>query len=279
MERQGGARGVRRRTDLVRPRRPRLRDARRPHPDARRRLQPHRGHRGAVRALAAGRAAAPDERRPGRDPCRHRRRRTAARAAQGRALPGVLGAAARRRSRARSRPRSAPRRPSPHPASSRPSRRPTSWSSRRPTRSSRSARSSAVPGIRGRRPPRRRRRWSAVARSSAARPVRGMADKVLAAVGVESTASAVAQHYGSRVRRPARRLAGRHLGRRPGGFERRSRNPRPGGAAVDDRRGHHRRDGRAALDLAEAVRREEARSEVFPVTGLPEVAAGDDLAR
>lgn len=28
-------------------------------------------------------------------------------------------------------------------------------------------------------------------------PVRGMADKVLAAVGVESTASAVARHYGS----------------------------------------------------------------------------------
>jgi LPPG:FO 2-phospho-L-lactate transferase len=28
-------------------------------------------------------------------------------------------------------------------------------------------------------------------------PVRGMADKVLAAVGVESTAAAVAQHYGS----------------------------------------------------------------------------------
>ena len=42
-------------------------------------------------------------------------------------------------------------------------------------------------------------------------PVRGMADKVLAAIGVESTAAAVAEHYGSRA---AGRLAGRRGGRR-----------------------------------------------------------------
>ncbi|AOP45546.1 2-phospho-L-lactate transferase [Streptomyces lydicus] len=41
-------------------------------------------------------------------------------------------------------------------------------------------------------------------------PVRGMADKVLAAVGVASTASAVAGHYGAR-RRPARDGAGAGL--------------------------------------------------------------------
>ncbi|MFI0223062.1 2-phospho-L-lactate transferase [Streptomyces lydicus] len=39
-------------------------------------------------------------------------------------------------------------------------------------------------------------------------PVRGMADKVLAAVGVESTASAVARHYGATKRLPAEGGAG-----------------------------------------------------------------------
>ncbi|WP_329394999.1 2-phospho-L-lactate transferase [Streptomyces lydicus] len=39
-------------------------------------------------------------------------------------------------------------------------------------------------------------------------PVRGMADKVLAAVGVESTASAVARHYGAAKRLPAEGGAG-----------------------------------------------------------------------
>ena len=53
------------------------------------------GDRGAVPALAARGAAAADDRRPGRDPRRGRRPRGRERA-PGRALPGVLGAAARR---------------------------------------------------------------------------------------------------------------------------------------------------------------------------------------
>ena len=82
VERQGRAGGVRRGADLVRPRRPRPRHPPRAHPDARRRLPALRGHRGAVPALAARRAAAADDRRPGRDPRRDRRPRVA-RAASG----------------------------------------------------------------------------------------------------------------------------------------------------------------------------------------------------
>ena len=96
--RQGGAGRVRRRARVVRARRPGLRHPHRPHADDRRRLSAQRRHRGAVRALEARRAAAADVRRPRRDPCRDRRR---GRRAQGRPLPGVLGAAARLRARAR----------------------------------------------------------------------------------------------------------------------------------------------------------------------------------
>ena len=89
-------------------------------------------------------------------------------------------------------------------------------------------------------------------------PVRGMADKVLAAIGVESTAAAV----GDALRRPRRRrrtgrLADRHVRRRASW--RRSTAAgidAPGGAAVDERR--RRRTAAiadAALNLAEAVRR------------------------
>ena len=95
LERQGRARGVRRGADLVRARRPRRRHPPGPHPDARRRLPALPGDRGALPALAAGRAAAADDRRPGRDPRRDRRPGVAQRP-PGRALPGVLGAAARR---------------------------------------------------------------------------------------------------------------------------------------------------------------------------------------
>ncbi len=95
VERQGRARGVRRGADLVRPRRPRRRHPPGPHPDARRGLPALRRDRGAVPALAARRAAAPDDRRPGRDPRRDRRPRLPQRP-PGRALPGVLGATARR---------------------------------------------------------------------------------------------------------------------------------------------------------------------------------------
>ena len=54
---QGGAGRVRRRADLVRPGRQGHRHPPGPHPDARRRLSAVRGHRGAVRALAARRHA------------------------------------------------------------------------------------------------------------------------------------------------------------------------------------------------------------------------------
>ena len=53
VEREGGAGGVRRGADLVRPRRPRRRHPPGPHPDARRRLPALRGDRGALPALAA----------------------------------------------------------------------------------------------------------------------------------------------------------------------------------------------------------------------------------
>ncbi len=94
VEHEGGARRVRRGADVVRARRPRPGHPSGPHPDARRRLLPLPGDRGAVPSLAARRPAPADERRPRRDPRRRRRRRLPLRAS-GRALPGVLGAAAR----------------------------------------------------------------------------------------------------------------------------------------------------------------------------------------
>jgi len=91
--------------------------------------------------------------------------------------------------------RSGPSRPSPRPGSWRRSRRRTSSSSRRPTRSSPSAPSSPCPASVRRSPT----RVPVIGLSPIVgdAPVRGMADKVLAAVGVESTATAVAEHYGS----------------------------------------------------------------------------------
>ena len=85
---------------------------------------------------------------------------------------------------------------------------------RRPTRSSRSAPSSASRGS-ARRWSRPRRRWSASPPSSAARHVRGMAEQLLTAIGVEVSAAGVGLHYGARAagRRP-RRLAGRRGRRR-----------------------------------------------------------------
>ena len=139
-----------------------------------------------------GRAADPDVRRPGRDARADRGRRRA----QGGALPGVLGAAARL---------ACPRRPS------------CRWarSSAKPAPGVLEAIGAAdvivfppsnpvvsvgtilaVPGVR-----------EAIAEAGVPvvglspiigdAPVRGMADKVLAAVGVETTAAAVAAHYGT----------------------------------------------------------------------------------
>ena len=226
--------------DLVRPRRPRPRHPPRAHPDARRRLPAQRGHRGAVRPLAAGRAAAADDRRPGRDPRRRSTTRTAERP-QGRALPGVLGPAARRRCRRTPSSRSAPSRPSPRPGVLEaiaeadlvlvpPSNPVVSVGT-----------ILGVPGIR-----------EALAEAGVpvvglspivgGAPVRGMADQLLAAIGVESTAAAVAEHYGSGA---ARRLAGRHRrrGRRRAG--RGGRDRLPGRPADDDRPRRHRARWRA----------------------------------
>ena len=171
VERQGRAGGVRRGADLVRPRRPRPRHPPGAHPDARRRLPAVRGHRGAVPALAHAdygeRTPAADDRRPRRDPRRDRRPRVAERAA-GRALPGVLGASCA--------PRCPPRRvvvvgledSTPGPGRHRRDhRRRPGASSRRPTRSSPSAPSSASRGCARRSRP-RRRRSSASPPSSAA---------------------------------------------------------------------------------------------------------------
>ena len=172
-QRQGGARGVRRRADLVRPRRPRPRHPPRAHPDARRRLPAQRRSPRRCAALAGspGVAAAADDRRPGRDPRRHRRPRRAQRAGGSStsrstgcgcaprcpAEAVVVGRARGRHARAR--------------ACSRRSPTPTWCCCRRPTRSSRSAPILGVPGVRealratpapGRRPlPDRRRRTSA----------------------------------------------------------------------------------------------------------------------
>ncbi len=177
------------RADLVRSRRPRHRDAPRAHPDARRGLPALRGHRRAVRALGAGGHAAADERRPARDP-RGRRRRRARHAARD-PLPGVVdpapGGAARARVRARRR-----RRREARARCARGDRAtPTSCCCPRRTPWSRSARSCRSPGVR-----------DALAATAApvvgvspivgGAPVRGMADACLAAIGVETSAVAVA---------------------------------------------------------------------------------------
>ena len=109
-------------------------------------------------------------------------------------------------------------------------------------------------------------------------PVRGMADKVLAAIGVETTAAAVALHYGSRSagglldgwlvdERDADAVAvvaaaGISCARR---------------TAADDRRRARRRMATAALDLvrrAAATRGMSRRLEAWAPDGLPEVARG-----
>ena len=77
-------------------------------------------------------------------------------------------------------------------------------------------------------------------------PVRGMADRVLAAIGVETSAAAVALHYGAaRRRRAAGRLAGRQQRRRRGRGGRGRRHRLPGRAAADAGRavGHRRWPG------------------------------------
>ena len=155
-----------------------------------------------------GRPAAADERRPGRDPRRHRRPGRARRAAGG-ALPGVLGAAARRADRPR---RSSPvgaeqARPGPGVLEAIAAADLVLLPPSNPVVSIGTV--LAVPGIR-----------EALAATPApvvglspivgGAPVRGMADKVLAAIGVETTAGrGGAATTAAGRRRAARRLAGR----------------------------------------------------------------------
>ena len=121
-------------------------------------------------------------------------------------------------------------------------------------------------------------------------PVRGMADKVLAAVGVESTAAAVAEHYGSGL------LDGWLVDTVDAGVVERvesRRDPVPGRAADDDRHRGDRADGARGAGAggggAGAVSGgnsgdaggagalaggEVSGYRVWAVPGLPEVAAG-----
>ena len=174
----------------------------------------------------------------------------------GGALPGVLGAAARRGAGRRRGRSSALEQATPAPGRARGDhrRRPGRCCRRRnpvvsrrhdPRRARASARrmpATAAPG--GRPLPHRRRRSH----------VRGMADQLLAAIGVE------VERGGGRPsttapapRRGARRLAGRHRAT-PASVPSASRPPAsrvPGRAAADDRPRRHRRDGRAPrCDLA-----------------------------
>ena len=193
---QGGAGRLRRRPRLVRPRRPRPRHPPDPHPDARRRLPALGGHRRARRPLAARRHRAADERPAGRDPRRRRpTRRPAGTQAihfqewwvRHRAALERLGVRPGRASTTPARPRASSRRSPP----------PTPSCSRRPTRSSRSARSSACPAC-ARRCCATPAGSSASPRSSAARSLRGMADRCLPVLGIEVSAEGVGRHYGAR---------------------------------------------------------------------------------
>ena len=150
---------------------------------------------------------AADERPAGRDP--RRRRRPRQRPAAGDPLPGVVGPAPGARWSRRPSSRSGWTTPARRRVSSRRSPPPTPSCWRRPTRWSRSARSSACPAS-------ARRCSPPPPASRASRPivggavVRGMADRCLPALGIE------VQRRGRRPalrrphrRRPAGRLAGR----------------------------------------------------------------------
>ena len=113
------------------------------------------------------------------------------------------------------------------------------------------------------------------------KPLRGMADKCLSVIGVDSTAEAVGGHYGSRRgHRDPRLLAGQR------GRPRRDRRGRGAvDTAVDERPEGDRRDGQRAGWSLRAWQRDgltehgtAAAIEILPVTGLPEFRPGDDLS-
>ncbi len=167
-DRTGGRRAARvgRRMAVVHARRPRPRHTPRAHRLAARGRDAVAGGDAAPGALAARRATHPGDRHRGRHACARRRRRRARRRARA-ALPGVVDALPRGVARHRIPPteyrsggaRALGRRGD--------RRRPISCSSRRRTRSSRSARSCRCPAS-ARRSARRTRRWWASRRSSAA---------------------------------------------------------------------------------------------------------------
>ncbi|CAA9281219.1 MAG: Lactyl (2) diphospho-(5')guanosine:7,8-didemethyl-8-hydroxy-5-deazariboflavin 2-phospho-L-lactate transferase, partial [uncultured Actinomycetospora sp.] len=232
-----GARGLRRRPDVVRPRRPGRRDAPRAHADAARRLPALAGHRRAVPPLGARGGPDPGQRRPHRDPRRggHCRRPSSA---QGDPLPGVVGAPPRRAARALLRlGRARPGHGLPRRAGRRRRRR-------------RRARGAVEP--RGQRPHgRRRARDAARAVRGAGQGRRGVADRRRGARARHGRRLPVGHRRGHQRRggrpplrrtrrgRAARRLARLHL--RRGGDGPRRRGPR--GAADDDRPRHHGGDG------------------------------------
>ena len=200
--------------------RPRHRHPPRPHPDARGRLHAVAGDRGAVPPLAdaAARSERPppaDERRPGRDPHRHRRPRQPERAV-GHPLPGVLGAAARRGARRGG----AGRRPGHLDPGARACSRPSPEADLVVLPPSNPVVSvGTILGVPGIRDALRATSAPVVGLSPIVGDshVHGMAAQMLTSIGVEVSAGAVGVHYGARSARwGPRRLAGRQPRRRPG---------------------------------------------------------------
>ena len=195
-------------------------------------LPAQRRHRGAVRPLEARRAAAADVRRPGRDPCRRRGRTASARPSTSRSTG--CGCAPRCPREAVVPVGADQAKPAPGVLEAIAEADVILFPPSNPVVSIGTI--LAVPGIR-----------EAIADAGVPvvglspivgdAPVRGMADKVLAAVGVESTAAAVAQHYGSGL------LDGWLVDTVDAGAVARGRggrDPLPGRAADDDRPGRDR---------------------------------------
>src|SRR5690606_13777104 len=258
--------------------------------DARRGLSAERGHRGAVRPLEAGRAADPDDRRPGgdarrRDAPRGRRRRLGRRGrgvrrAPGDPLPGVLGAAA-------------------------------GLGARRGDRAGRRGAGEARPGRpggdrRGRRHPLPAVQPGGVHRHDPRRPRHPRGDRGRGRAGGGPVADrrrrpgarhgrqgagggrrGVHRGGGRRALRlgPAGRLARRHGRRGGGGAGGGGRHPLPRRAADDDGRGRGSGHGPGGADAPRGGAcpvtgsHRDAGYHVWAVAGLPEVRKGDDLAR
>ena len=262
---------------LVRARRPRLRHPHRPHPDARAGYPLRRVTEALCARWQPGVRLLPMSDDRVETHVVIERRTASSRAVHFQEYWVRLHAAGARARR--SSPVGAERRQARARACWRPSPRPTWCSSRRRTRWSASARSWPCPAS-GRRVARRSTGGGPVRRSSAA-PRCAAWPTVLAAIGVETTAAAVAAHYGAGA---ARRLAGRHQDAAAVddvGAGRASRCRAVPLLMTDVRRhgGDRRRPPRPGRGAASMSDPPTAPSTVTPVTGLPEIAAGDDLAR